>query len=516
MEQEAQKLQGELFSKTFSTDLAAEFILPDYQPEIKRLLRVRAIPLPVDQYLGASAAEFSGTVEFQALYAAEDHSLWCVTKREDYQLSCPFDGTGDLDDVPVCDVRTETEGVSGRVTAPRKLTARCRVRTQVRTLADRSASDLSPAEEPGEIERLTGTMETSRTLLGRSAPVTLTEEILLDTSQPPMRVISASAQVFPTEVQAGENLVACRGEVWLSLLCAAEEAPAPTTDGDCLPAAATPTELLRKLPFAVEVPVDGATPQCACNARGTCSEIAVTVEDQRILCDVTFVLDARAVCREEVSYTEDAFSLTHRSEPVFCTLPAEEILCCRNGNCSVSATKSLSELGVRSGAQVLEAFALPVLQPAETVAGKWTLPGSLHFQILLQQPDRENVLSEFDVPFRFESPVTAADAETPPDAGFSTVTPMPVKASADDDRLLVETELSVALTLSAPRSLTCVKSLKCGDPLPQNSGAAILLCFPESEDSLWSVAKKYHTPVQSLQQKNNLSDSIQGVRYLVI
>ena len=123
MDQNDQKLQGELVSP--------EFILPDYQPEIKRLLRVRALPLPVDQYIGGSAAEFSGAVEFQALYAAEDGSLWCVTRREDYRLSCPFEADGgfDLSDGIVCDVKTDVEGVSGRVLAPRKLTARCRVRT---------------------------------------------------------------------------------------------------------------------------------------------------------------------------------------------------------------------------------------------------------------------------------------------------------------------------------------------------------------------------------------------------
>ena len=96
MEQNNRNLQGELVARGFSTDLAAEFLLPDYQPEIKRLLRVRAIPLPVDQYVGGSAAELSGAVEFQALYAAEDSSLWCVTKREDYRLSCPFEA-GDFD-----------------------------------------------------------------------------------------------------------------------------------------------------------------------------------------------------------------------------------------------------------------------------------------------------------------------------------------------------------------------------------------------------------------------------------
>lgn len=519
MEQSNQKLQAELLSRGFTTDLAAEFILPDYQPEIKRLLRVRAVPLPVDQYIGGSAAELSGAVEFQALYAAEDGSIWCVTKREDYRLSCPFEADGDFDlsDGLVCDVKTDVEGASGRVLAPRKLTARCRVRTLVRMFADRIVAE----DAPEEVERLTGTMPTSRVRIGRSAPFTLTDEIPLDPSEPPLRVISASGEVFPAEAQAGSDVVACRGEILVSLLCVPEQ-PVPSPEGaeDCLPAAAIPMELRRKIPFAVEIPMDGVTVNCSANAWGSCSEIAVTVEENRILCDVTAVLCARAVCREEIPFTRDAYSTAALTEPVYGDLPSLQTLACKCGNCSLSATKPLDELGLRPGARVIDATGEITVLPPELARGNYILPGTLRFRVLAQQPDGDYTTAEFDLPFRYESP---ADGELPPSGSDSVLSPVLMKATIDGNRLSATAELAVALSLSAAAPVRALVSLRPGDPVPAPT-ADLTVCYPAPDDTLWSVAARYHTPVASLSAKNTLPsapaadspDSLTGIRYLVV
>lgn len=530
MEQNNRKLQGELVARGFSTDLAAEFLLPDYQPEIKRLLRVRAIPLPVDQYVGGSAAELSGAVEFQALYAAEDSSLWCVTKREDYRLSCPFEaGDFDLSEGLVCDVKTEIGDVSGRVLAPRKLTARCRVHTAVRLFADRPVPGAEIADDE-TVERLTDTLSCSRVLLGKSAPLTLTDEIPLDSSAP-ARVIFASAEVFPTEVKAGPDTVACQGEVCLVLLCAPERPPegvpegapeeTPALDGaaDCRPAALSVFELRRKIPFAVEIPVDGATDACIATAWGSCPELTVTVEETRVLCDVTLVMNARAVCSEEIVFTRGAYSTAALTEPVFCELPATKRPPAKNGNRSLSAAKELSEVGLRPGARVIASAADVSTLPPETSRGAYLLPGTLRVSVLAAMPDGDFATAEFDLPFRFEVP---ADEPLAPAASDSVFTPVSVKATVDGGRLLVEAELAAAPALSVAETVPALAALRTGERLAPRA-ADLTICYPAPGETLWSVAARYHAPLLPLAEQNGLAaenaaspDSLKGVRYLTV
>ena len=58
-----------------TTDLAGDFVLPEYRPEIQRLLDARVTVSPADVYLSAAGCEVGGTVEYRILYCGGDHPL---------------------------------------------------------------------------------------------------------------------------------------------------------------------------------------------------------------------------------------------------------------------------------------------------------------------------------------------------------------------------------------------------------------------------------------------------------
>ena len=66
-------MQVPINEKTLSTELSGDFTLPDYQPEIKRLLRVTAEVLPPQKYVGDSEGEISGGIDYYVLYTGSDN-----------------------------------------------------------------------------------------------------------------------------------------------------------------------------------------------------------------------------------------------------------------------------------------------------------------------------------------------------------------------------------------------------------------------------------------------------------
>ena len=116
------RMQVPLCNRSGMTELSSDFSLPDYLPEIKRLLRVRATVLPPDKYIGAGNADFTGAIEYAILYSDNDGALYCVTERGEYQFAVPLDTVADIDlnDGLTCDSDVIPEAVSGRVAAPRK------------------------------------------------------------------------------------------------------------------------------------------------------------------------------------------------------------------------------------------------------------------------------------------------------------------------------------------------------------------------------------------------------------
>ena len=64
-----------LCDRTVNTEINGEYTLPDYQPEIRRLLNVGLTVLPPAKYVGAGGVELNGTVEYRVLYVGGDGGL---------------------------------------------------------------------------------------------------------------------------------------------------------------------------------------------------------------------------------------------------------------------------------------------------------------------------------------------------------------------------------------------------------------------------------------------------------
>ncbi len=282
------RVQLELLDKTIPLEVDAEFLLPDYRSEIRRLLWVRPNFLPPSRFIGNGKADFSGTVLYEVLYAGPDGGLYRVDSEEEYHFSLPFPESGTDGELSVC-VSLCPDTVVSRVAAPRRLTARCRLHARVRAFGEKNLSDLTATmmEDCNMLETLfshtvpqlcvSGTPETlCRTGEGAwlfaGTPEEVTVEGNLDRAgEEELRVISAGAQLFLPEAVAAEDAVHCRGEVIFSLLCCRE--------GSGEEAPGEPFLLSRRVPFEAEVPLSGAMSGCGANMTGLVREVTATRND---------------------------------------------------------------------------------------------------------------------------------------------------------------------------------------------------------------------------------------------
>ena len=502
------RMQAPLGERQIVTELTEEVELPDYQPEIKRLLRVQAKVMPPDVYIGAGNAECSGTVEYSVLYAGTDGTLWCSTPSGSYRFSFPVELPADFDagEGLICDAHCLPETVSGRVTAPRKLTIRCRLRSRAQLWGTRILPD--PLEQSPCMERLMGSCGCARMFLGTGEPFTVGDEILCDPREGDVRVICADSQVFVTEATAGSGTVSCRGEVCLKLLC-------------CHDAEGEIYTVMRRMPFSQTVDMDGVEVNCGVCVTGACRDLRVTVGDGKISCDLTVCLSVRATRNETVSFLRDAYSTEAECATVTRDITVPVTLRAVLGNFSLNHTATLEESGIRPGSRAVDADCFVTLTGAEADRGKYILTGKCRFRLVLSGDDDWSV-QELELPVRYETdgddalslPVTAAelDAEV-----------IACRARIDGEKLALDAEITLGGILRGEETVPVLTEATVGAAW-QAPGAVYTVCYPSKDDTLWSVAKRYHTPVSLLSAKNTLAPapaadtpaSLAGVRFLMV
>ncbi len=525
------ELQLPVCRRALTTDLSGDFSLPDYQPEIKRLLRVIASVSPPERYVSGDSIDLDGALDYFVLYMGNDNGLYCAPLSTDYRMTLslreererdggrPTGAPSPLDGHLTCACDVSADPVTGRVTAPRRLNVKCRLTADVKVYGTCHLSAEGEGEMiPPSAERLTGTVETASLLHGLGEPLPLQDDMVLspaDGTEP--RVVCAEGTVMVTEAVAGMNTVTCRGEVLLKLtLC-----PVDSAEGEALPVINT-----RKLPFSQTVELAGVTPDCAACAHGSCTELSVEVEEGQLHSELGVVLEVLTQKSALSTYTKDLYLTRRECVGRYAAYPIRRPLGCFNGNFTLSDSLPLSEAGIHPAARVVDvtATAFPEALTADPDKNRYILTGRCRVHLLLYR-DGEYTSSEVEFPFRYEKESTVGNripgSEAPEFDG--TVKAVTCRARMDGERLGIDAELAVALRMTAPDTLTALSSVVFGDEVTRRAGEYVI-CFPASDDTLWSVAKRYQSPLAALGAANGIpasddpsgKDSLKDVNFLIV
>ena len=484
MEQEKQKIQIPMLQRSVTTELSEEFSIPDYQPEIKRILRVEARAMPADRYVGPSSAEFSGKMQYTLFYVGEDGELYGCSFEGDYRVLQPVEIPGDVTgDGILCDADIFSETVSGRLLSPRKFLIKTRLHSEIRLYATRTLEEEFP--EDCASESLTETILCGTHLMGSSEGFHLFDEI--PTSSDPVRVVACEGNVHVSDLSCGDGKLGCRGDLVLKLTTVQEGS------GDA------PTILFRSLPFDATLDLDGLESGGLASAGGSMVACDVTVEEGKILCDAEVILSARALQKSPLTYTRDRYAVGKESSITTETCVCPVLLSSGVGNFTLSSTISLAEAGLSKDETIYDVTLTPVIREVSTEGGRLILSGKCRCHAVLKNGE-EWLPSEFEVPFKYDG---GACREAEPSDLLASAVALSSRAKIEADQLKIDGEIALSYTLSGEEMIERVASMTVGEPIAEPV-ASLHICYPTASDSLWTLAKRYHKPLATLAEANNL------------
>ena len=499
-------MQVPLGEKSVTTEISGDFTLPDYHPEIKRLLRVSASILPPSKYVGDSEAELTGGIDYYVLYTGSDNQVYCAPLSSEYKITVPMDKnelslvnvTADADIIP--------DMTSGRVTSPRKLNIKCRLKSVTRMYGD-TPIDKSYASLGGENQILLGRSETTRRLFAQSEMIRLSDEMIQSASDEEIRVINADGRVLVNESTAANGAVNCKGELYLKLLMCREPDGVPYTT-------------TRRIPFNQTTMVDGADANCETCAKGKVCEISINVEEGRIGIDVGVMLEMSVCKNETVTYVKDAYSTTHNTECTYRTVPYLDGGRAFNSNFTQSDSMTLDKAGLTPEHKIVDIAGCAYPDSAILEGEKWVFTGKTKFALLTEK-DGEYSNAEIEMPYRYA--VDSKHDEGNEAYAYASAEIISARARLDGERIGIDAEVMMKCIISNKQSAKMLDSVSFGDECQRSRGEYVV-CYPAANDNLWSIAKKYGTTTAALAATNKLSvtnapdstDTLSGIHYLIV
>lgn len=482
------------FDTSFGSDAANDFTLPDYMPEIKRLLYVTGSVLPEGKFLNGGALELDGTLSYNVVYAGDDGSLISAPLVAEYSadtaLPSPANGTDGIF------TDTQLESVTCRATGPRSLSIKSKLRFHV-TGDDSVENDDTVMDKDGRVVSDSG--------LGIERQ---TEEISGVVRRRGNVTESVSGEMT---VKDGAKAVLCDGTLTV--------AGASVTDGGVKVSGSvnvkcifsTDDGYLREtcvMPFDTVVPVEFDGKMTDGTAWGRVASVSVTPSDAdpaKFNVTAEYDLEAEA-CRSDTSdVCTDAYSTLYDSENEWRDAEVPEMIAFGTKK---TEAEGFAELKVQSGNAVLLDVSPASCQSALSVSdGKVFASGTAKVRALVNS-DGEIFAQEVEMPFRAEiadapEGITAQDIR-----GMLTCSPGDAAVKIAGNGVEASCTVTVTYSLCKKRKIRMLSAVKLGEAQSDGSSPCIKVYYPEKDEDVWSVAKKYRADRAKLFKNNTFDGDI--------
>ena len=500
------KLNRETFTGTqmvldtsFEQSVEHNFVLPDYFPDIFRILKCFVMPCIVSQSINGNKLTYETSVTIKVLYLSEnDNRINCLeqklnfTKTADLTGACtnPF-----VTIVPRCDY------VNCRVVNQRRLDIRGAVTSTVKVQGE----FLTPVV----VDAFGGNIQLKKQLvtypakrLTASKRVTVIDELELAVSKPSVgAVIRSDCVVVPQEQKMIAGKLITKGNAEISMLYTCV-----TADGE------DSVESMKfTLPFSQIIDVEGIDESFEADvdiSAGSCEIISKGEDSKSLECELVLLVNCEAVKYETCQVVTDAYSTCYEcevkvSESRMRTVPVK-----------VDEMQTVSGNAVCTDEPV--GCVYDCWADKENVSSRFdeekncfVVTGNIKFCVLGRSESKVPFLAESESPFEQEIKLPENC-----EGAFNGEYEHSVKVMncsyylADENNIELKAEVNIGGTIiqQCARSMINEIEIKTDKPKQKKDNYALKLCYCSSNDDIWEIAKKYSTSITAIMEENDLQD----------
>ncbi|MFA5562287.1 MAG: SPOCS domain-containing protein [Eubacteriales bacterium] len=484
------------------TDSTGEYTLPDYMPEIRRILSVTSKVLPSGQFIGSDRVEFAGNCVHTVIYTGGEGKLAAVSLQSDYEFSVPRKGCDPTE--TKASVISRPENVTVRLSGPRKVGIRTVVGSQVHVYCEAELRDgLSGLEGAGEIELLTKTVPCRLCVPLLSPDLHYTNSTKAEGGEGEVEILSGEGNVLVREARAVSGGAICRGEIWVRCLYTVGDGP--------------PTVAQTKIPFEELLPADEVDGTFSAMGWGRCQQVDVSASadgagGHTLTFDVTAVLEGQAATNQLLRTLADVYAAEYPVSVSRRQMQLAETLGHFMGNYTVDGGVSRSESDAEDAIAIISTTGTAEMDSVEHQGNKVQLTGQCKINMIVASaPDNAEgrpTYSAVNFHFPFKLQCDLPDA-LPPDAEFHAVlTFVSGRGRIDPARLSADCELALALEAYRQHRVGVVESAEADTEHPvEKAPGELVVVYLHDGESLWSVAKRYHARQSDIVALNKLPKS---------
>ena len=417
--------------------------LPDYCPDIQRILKCQIYPCITSKSIVGDSLEVNGNTMLRILYVdSVGLPIRCCEKISTFTTNIPMKKT--LDN-PIAFVNAKVEYVNCRATSPRKLDIHGAFSVCAKVL-EHVPQDILCDIEGDDIQQMKSEIEASN-IAGMTQEAFSVSEVLEISSgkQAAETIIRSDCSITMDDMKVLDNKLILQGEVIVKILYSSGM-------GETLP-----EHMEYTIPYSQMIDCAGVTEQCMCDVRVEAMGADVQIKTDSAGENMLFEAAVRAMAHvtaymnERFTVVTDAYSTEHNLNLEYKQHTLHKLVEIIKDSDVQKNNFEVDDIGI---SQVID-----VWNEMKSVTASID-EGSMNYRIT----------GNSGIEVKVELSLTAAILQ---EFSYKAI----IAASTDEEH-----------------------------PVLKDSKAALIIYYAETGESLWNIARQYYTSVNAIKEENDLSD----------
>lgn len=495
----------ELLHQSSEQPVDLDFSLPDYCPDIERILKCRMTRSITSRNISGNRLDIDGVIVIRIYYLdSKKQAVRCCEHTSPF--TCSFDLKNTVPDA-IVRISTRNEYLNCRAVGPRRLDIHGAF-TVTAVVLHKGEQDYCSDIQGGDIQQKKHTEQIS--VLKGIAQQQFTVSEVLDIGQGkqiPESILRYDLCFIMGESRAINDKLMLRGELQLKVLY--------VTDIET----GMQDHMSFTVPVSQIIDVPGITENTENDIRVEILSSDVSLKSEYdegstlVSLEARLCTDVLAYENTEVSVIDDAYSTDFELQLGCKSVPV----------CSIAGKTEMSQsvrgemnTGDNIITRVTDIWCDGISSMTAAENGQLRIKGKLNCCILAVDPDQIPFCAEKTLDFSFESPlpenagsITSSAEITVPAVSFRIT---------GDNTVEIKADMNIDGCIYSCSQVKCITSVQAFEDRrrEKDRNAALTLYYADEGEKLWDIARMYCTSVEAIQTENQLSDEVIQARSMIL
>ena len=484
-----------VFDSTAEQPVDVDFTLPDYCPDIGKILKCRAKPVVTAKECSGETIKIEGMTYLEVVYQeGRDKNVRCCRYEQPFSMTVPTGGCGDGAKAAV---QPRVDYINCRATSQRKVDIHGAFTVHIRIAVPKRYELLTQAEGAGVKTRMQSAAIAQYAGRAQNSFV-VSEALELAQGKPPISsIVRSGADINVLECKPIANKLIVKGEAVLEVVY-------------CTDMSGRLEAMEYVIPFNQFLDLPGLDDTCVLDTAIETGAVNISLrtdsdgEYRRLSADIHATTDIKAYRMLEMSVIRDAYSTECELNVERRYVGMERFAAQTGGRCVCGGVLETT----REIAEVLDAWCEVTSASGESSGKSVALKGNVLVCAIARLDDGDCEYIEKTYPFESDVslPTECENARVSVRAGVKGCTCTLSGTSKIDMRA----ELDCAVSVYEQEQLGCVTSIKPDETRRKEAdkSPAVVMYYADSGEDLWSIAREHNASVEDIMSDNGLTEEV--------